>query len=202
VTNLTHLESPNGTHPERIETLAAAQASPAHLSELEINSIELFVAVAHFFNFSKSIGEIYGLLFISPAPISVEEIRFKLRMSSGSASQGLSLLRRVHAVRIAYLAGDRRDYYVAETGLGKIAAGFLREKIAPHLSDQEERIIRLANLLTQTPLERRHLAERIEVLQSWRKQARAVLPMVLMGLEHGKDTSDMTTPQKNESNHA
>lgn len=124
MTNLTHLESPHGTHTEPIEPLVATHASRAHLSELEINSIELFVAVAHFFNFSKSIGEIYGLLFISPAPISVEEIRFKLRMSSGSASQGLSLLRRVHAVRIAYLPGDRRDYYVAETGLEKSRRDF------------------------------------------------------------------------------
>jgi DNA-binding transcriptional regulator GbsR (MarR family) len=157
------------------------------VSQLEVDAIDFFVRIAQLFGVSKSIGEIYGLLFISPAPISVEEIRIKLRMSSGSASQGLALLRRVHAVRTAYQAGERRDYYVAETGLAKIASGFLREKIAPHLSDQEDRIVRLANLLMETPaMHRPLLAERIEILQSWRRQARAVLPMVLLGLERGK----------------
>ena len=166
-----------------IALLSTAAAS--QLSAVETDTIDLFVRIAQLFGVSKSVGEIYGLLFISPAPISVEDVRARLKMSSGSASQGLNLLRRVGAIRTTYLAGDRRDYYVAEVGLRKIATGFLRERITPHLLDQDERITHLATLVRQTQaIHRPLLEERIQILQSWRKQARELLPIVLLGLEY------------------
>ena len=158
--------------------------SDSDLSELEVDAIDLFVRIAQLIGTSKSIGEIYGLLFISTSPVSVEDVRTKLRLSSGSASQGLRILRNVGAARAIYVAGDRRDYYVAETGLRKIAAGFLREKVVPHLIDQEDRIAHLGQLLSSTPKSQREvLEERIETLKNWRKQAGAVLPLVMNGLE-------------------
>lgn len=160
------------------------------LSALEISAIDLFVRVAQLLGTSKSIGEIYGLLFVSPVPISGEDVRAKLQISSGSASQGLRLLRSVGAVLTVYVPGERRDHYVAETGLQKIASGFLREKIAPHLSDHGERIARLARQLAEMPvLHRTVLEERMQILQDWRRQATAILPMVMHGIESNSAAS-------------
>lgn len=155
-------------------------------SSLEVNAIELFVRIAQLFGVSKSIGEIYGLLFVSPEPVSLTDVRMKLRLSSGSTSQGLRLLRQVGAVRTTYVAGDRRDYFVAETGLRTIAAGFLRERLAPLLADQDARLEHLTTLLSKASNSHRPLfEERIQILQSWRQQTRALLPMVMQGLDRG-----------------
>jgi HTH-type transcriptional regulator, glycine betaine synthesis regulator len=159
------------------------------LSRLEIDTIDIFVRIAHLFGVSKSVGEIYGLLFISALPLPLDYIRTKLSMSSGSASQGLRLLRSVGAVRTAYVPGDRRDHFLAETALQKITNGFLREKFVPNLMIHEERLQRLSDLTAEIPQSHRPLIEdRIRILQNWRKQARAVLPIMMSGLETGAET--------------
>ena len=180
---LTHLDSNQSLSPDKLDLSPQSDDLRGRLSELELNSIELFVAVAHFLTLSKSIGEIYGLLFASLSPVPFEYIREKLRMSNGSASQGLRLLRSINAVKAIYVPGDRRDHYVVETGLARIAAGFLREKIAPNLVSQQERFARLLSLLSEIqPSHRAVMEERIQSLQSWRRQARAILPKVMQGL--------------------
>jgi HTH-type transcriptional regulator, glycine betaine synthesis regulator len=156
------------------------------LNRLEVDMIDIFVRIARLFGVSKSVGEIYGLLFVSSAPVPLDYIRAKLNLSSGSASQGLRLLRTLGAVHATYVPGDRRDHFLAETGLRKITSGFLREKVVPDLMVHEEQLQRLSTLLEEIPSGTRpHIEARIQLLQSWRNQARAVLPIVMGGLETG-----------------
>lgn len=170
--------------PDQIEPLERLGHHGA-LSELEVDTIDIFVRFAHMFGVSNSIGEIYGLLFVAPGPVPFDYVREKLKMSNGSASQGLRLLRTLGAVKLAYVAGDRRDHYVAETGLRKLVAGFLRERIAPNFSGHEERLARLSELLEQMPKhEGTILQQRIKTLHDWRQQAKAVLPRVMQSLKN------------------
>jgi len=156
------------------------------LTPLEVDVIDIFVRIARFFGVSKSVGEIYGLLFISTSPVPLDYIRGKLNLSSGSASQGLRLLRTVGAVHATYMPGDRRNHFMAETGLRKITSGFLREKVVPDLMVNEEQLERLSTLLDETPSGHRPYFEaRIHILLNWRRQAREVLPMVMSQLETG-----------------
>jgi DNA-binding transcriptional regulator GbsR (MarR family) len=171
---------------EPLSTMEQTASRFEKLTQLEIDVIDIFVRFARFFGVSKSVGEIYGLLFISTAPVPLDYIRAKLNLSSGSASQGLRLLRNVGAVHATYVAGDRRDHYMAETGLRKITTGFLREKVVPDLMMNEEQMERLSTLLEGVPAGHRPtVAGRIDILQSWRRQARAVLPIVMSQLESG-----------------
>lgn len=173
-------------NPPEINSTSQPTDYVTGLSPLEVDTIDIFVRIAHLFGVSKSVGEIYGLLFISGAQVPLDQIRMKLSMSSGSASQGLRLLRSVGAVRTTYVPGDRRDHYLAETDLRKITSGFLREKIVPTLVVHEERLQRLSELLTGIPMNNRSMVEdRIRILHSWRNQARAVLPVVMNGLNLG-----------------
>lgn len=156
---------------------------PAALSELEVETIEIFVRLARLLGIARSIGEIYGLLFVSAHPVPFDCFLAKLGISSGSASQGLRVLRSIGAVKTSYIAGDRRNHYVVETGLRKIVSGLLRERIEPHLADGEERLAHLSDLLTELPIGDRELLEdRLRTLRSWREQARTVLPVVMTTL--------------------
>src|SRR5881296_1941262 len=82
----------------------------APLSELETEIIDLFVQLSRLFGQPRSLAEIYGLLFISARPLAMDHLIERLRMSKGSASQGLKFLRNIGAVRTVYVAGDRRAH--------------------------------------------------------------------------------------------
>src|SRR5205809_1576702 len=103
------------------EHVPAAGATP-HLSELEVEAIDLFIGLIRLLGMPKSVGELYGLLFVSPAALPMETLMERLHMSKGSASQGLKLLRSFGAVRTVYVAADRRDHYVAAFDLRRFAS--------------------------------------------------------------------------------
>lgn len=142
--------------------------------------IELFIRMADMLNLPRSVGEIYGLLFIAPDPLCLDDCRIRLDISKGSTSQGLKILRSFGAIRTVYIPGDRKDYYVAETSLRKMASGFAREQIRPHVDSGKERIERIRELLEeQGGNEREALAEKIDLLENWQKRAGKTLPLIL-----------------------
>lgn len=150
------------------------------LADLEREVIELFIRMADMLNLPRSVGEIYGLLFIAPDPLCLDDCRIRLDISKGSTSQGLKILRSFGAIRTVYIPGDRKDYYVAETSLRKMASGFAREQIRPHVDSGKERIGRIRELLEeQGGNEREALAEKIDLLENWQKRAGKTLPLIL-----------------------
>src|SRR5215470_15205217 len=135
-----------------------AAPAKARLSPVEVGFVDLFVGLARSIKAPKSLGEIYALLFASPQPLTFDTIVRRLSMSRGSASQGLRLLRSLGAVKATYVAGDRRDHFVAETELRKLVSGFLRERIAPTLEAGAERLDRLNRALAAVPAPARRAA--------------------------------------------
>ncbi len=150
------------------------------LSELEKEVVDIFVRIAGVLSLPRSVGELYGVLFISPKPMCIDDLMHKLKISKGSTSQGLKILRSFGAVNPVYVAGDRRDFFTAEAELRKIVAGFVKEQVYPHLENGKERMVRIEKLLAEeTPEQKEFIAERIERLQGWQKRAGALLPFAL-----------------------
>jgi len=150
------------------------------LSEIETEVIDIFVRGAQLVGLTRSIGEIYGLLYISPEPLSMEQITGKLKMSLGSASQGLKQLRAFKAVKAIYLPGDRKDYYVAEAEFRKLTAGFFKEEVFPHLENILDRMKTLKPMLKFVPPEHEgHYQRRLEKLERWHRLSSTLLPKVI-----------------------
>lgn len=150
------------------------------LSELEKEVVEIFVRIAGVLSLPRSVGELYGILFVSPEPMCIDDLMGKLKISKGSTSQGLKILRSFGAVNTVYVAGDRRDFFTAEAELRRIVTGFVNEQIRPHLETGKERMIRIERLLAEEPAEQKaFVAERIERLKGWQKRTSALLPFAL-----------------------
>ncbi len=150
------------------------------LSDLEREVIAFFVRMADLLNLPRSVGEIYGILFVSSDPLCLDDCRIRLNISKGSTSQGLKILRSFGAIQTVYVPGDRKDYYVAETSLRKVASGFASEQIQPHVASGDERVSRIRELLAKEPAESRELLdEKIETLENWQRKAGKILPLVL-----------------------
>ena len=159
---------------------APAEGRNGRLHAVETEVVDLFVELSRVLGQPRSLGEIYGLLFISPRPLAMDDLMERLRLSKGSASQGLKFLRNLGAVQPLSVPGDRRVHYEAVAQLRNLAANFLREKIEPRLGDGEARLGRLAALVRDLPGEqRRHAVQRVNLLQSWSRNSRRVLPLVL-----------------------
>jgi len=69
----------------------------------------------HSFGLGRLCGKIFCLLYLSPEPVSLEEIATRLGVSKASASIVVRQLFEFQAVRQVSFPGDRRDYYEAET---------------------------------------------------------------------------------------
>lgn len=157
-----------------------ATDSVTALGALEREVVELFVRMADVLNLPRSVGEIYGLLFISPAPLCLDDCRIRLNISKGSTSQGLKILRSFGAIRTVYVPGDRKDYYQAETSLRKIASGFASEQIQPHVHNGKERIERVRELLdAYEGDDKAALGDKIDLLENWQTRAGKTLPLIL-----------------------
>jgi DNA-binding transcriptional regulator GbsR (MarR family) len=151
----------------------------SQLNALELEVIALFVRVADLLNLPRSLGELYGVLYMTSDPMCLDDLRLKLNISKGSTSQGLKILRSFGAIRMVYVAGDRRDFYLAETSLRKIASGFASEQIQPHLESGAERVDHMQQLLATEVVDHPEWAEKIERLENWQHRAGQMMPILL-----------------------
>ena len=115
--------------------------------ELELEAIDYFVRLMSLLGMPRSVGEIYGLLYFSIAPMPMDMVAARLGISIGSASQGLRTLRSLKAVRVTYVLGDRRDHYLAESEFRHLLSSFIKEEIMPHLESGKARIERMEEIL-------------------------------------------------------
>jgi HTH-type transcriptional regulator, glycine betaine synthesis regulator len=163
--------------------LAQTVTSPApapRLSPLETEVIDFFVQLSRLLGQPRSLAEIYGLLFISGRPLAMDDLIERLLLSKGSASQGLKFLRNIGAVRTVYVAGERRVHYEAVAELRNLATRFLRDQIVPHLDNGQARLERIAEMIGQLPAEERvRVNGRVRMLQSWGRNGRRFLPLVV-----------------------
>jgi HTH-type transcriptional regulator, glycine betaine synthesis regulator len=157
------------------------RSSPrVQLSELEIEAIEMFINFLRIIGLQKSIGEIYGLLFVSAKPLSMDDIMNRLDISLGAASQGLKLLRSVGAVKAIYSPGVRRDHFAADLELSKFATVFIKEELRPRVERALERIQHMESLLAEMPAnERQATMQRLVRLRHWLEKGEKMLPWAL-----------------------
>jgi DNA-binding transcriptional regulator GbsR (MarR family) len=150
------------------------------LTSLEVEVIDLFISLVRMLGLPKSVGELYGLLFISPEALPMDALMERLNMSKGAASQGLKLLRSFGAVKTSYVAGDRRDHYLAEFDISRFATGFIKGELQPHLDSGLLRLQRMEELVAQSPVGSKEVAEnRLARLRHWHEKGQAMLPWIL-----------------------
>jgi DNA-binding transcriptional regulator GbsR (MarR family) len=150
------------------------------LTAVQQQVVDFFVDGVRVLGLPRSLGEIYGLLFITPDPLSLDDLVRILGISKGSASQGLRTLRTLGAVREASGNGDRRTYYEPAVDLKRLVGGFIREQVRPHLESGKSKLQALAETasLTPDPVEREFFTDRIERLETWMKRGGQVLPVL------------------------
>src|SRR4051794_22383596 len=75
----------------------------------------------------RSTGQIYGLLYLSPKPLSLDDIVASLGLSKGSASNGTRHLLSLGAIRRVWAPGERKDYLESVGNISAVLRSIYRE---------------------------------------------------------------------------
>ncbi len=84
--------------------------------------------ISQFWGFPRGMGAIFGALYLSPRPLSLDELVEQVGITKGAVSTNVRSLERLGMVHPHLEIGERKDYYVAETDFWKIARGILKER--------------------------------------------------------------------------
>jgi DNA-binding transcriptional regulator GbsR (MarR family) len=81
------------------------------LDAVEQAFVDLWRRMSSLWGISPTMAEIHGLLYITGAALSMDDIMARLAISRGNVSMNLSKLVEWGLVRRVHKRGDRRDYY-------------------------------------------------------------------------------------------
>ncbi len=144
--------------------------------ELERELITFWVQVSSLLGYPRSVGEIFGLIFISPAPLSADDIVEKLNMSRSGAGQGLKALQDIGAIKPAHQLASRKEHYQMQTDLGVLIKLLLNARILPKLEElAQQRATLDATVRAQGPA---HLIQRFDKLDRWRGKTAPLLALL------------------------
>jgi DNA-binding transcriptional regulator GbsR (MarR family) len=62
---------------------------------------------------NRSVAQIHALLFLSPKPLTAEDIADTLSIARSNVSTGLKELQAWGLIQVTHIMGDRRDHFVA-----------------------------------------------------------------------------------------
>jgi len=78
---------------------------------------------------TPSVGRIYGVLYFSSEPLTLDDIKDQVAMSKASVSNGMRELLETDMVTKVWKKGDRKDHYVAEKDYLRNFLSFFIKKI-------------------------------------------------------------------------
>lgn len=102
--------------------------SPEELAHARDLGIETCGRIAQFWGFTRTMGRVFGLLYLSPEPLAQPEIQARLAISAGSASMTLSALIDWGVVHKVWIRGQRREHYRSETDFWTMISGVLNRR--------------------------------------------------------------------------
>ena len=84
--------------------------------------------ISRFWGFPKGMGAIFAVLYLSPKPLSLDEIVQETGLTKGAISTEIRALARMGLVHRSSKLGDRKDYYEAESNFYAAIRSILKER--------------------------------------------------------------------------
>ncbi|MGA3012047.1 MAG: hypothetical protein ABSD72_17460 [Terracidiphilus sp.] len=101
------------------------------LAEARERMIDNLSRISEFWGFSRAMGGIYAALYLSPGPLSLDELIPIVGVTKGAISTNIRALEQLGMVHRHLRTGDRKDYYEADTEFWKIVKTILERREKP-----------------------------------------------------------------------
>ena len=98
------------------------------LTHIKKDFTEGLSQISRFWGFPKGMGAIFGVLYLSSSPLSLDEIVEATGLTKGAISTEIRALARMGLVHRSSKLGDRKDYYEAESDFYAAIRSILKER--------------------------------------------------------------------------
>lgn len=98
------------------------------LTQIKKDFTEGLSQISRFWGFPKGMGAIFAVLYLSPTPLSLDEIVTETGLTKGAISTEIRALARMGLVHRSSKLGDRKDYYEAEADFYAAIRSILQER--------------------------------------------------------------------------
>jgi DNA-binding transcriptional regulator GbsR (MarR family) len=98
------------------------------LTEARDRLIENLSRISEFWGYSRVMGGLYAALYLSPTPLSLDELGPIVGVTKGAISTNIRGLEQLGMVHRHLRTGDRKDYYEADTDFWQIVRTLLERR--------------------------------------------------------------------------
>jgi len=145
--------------------------------------VDMCGGLAQGFGLPRSVGEIYGLLYLSPEPLSSPEIGEGLSISKGSVSTGTRQLLALGFIRKVWRRDERKDFFEAEVELWDLMHSAYERIVKVRAHDAKRRLGVVGKILDEeksgySPEEYAVIKERLDRLNKLRIRAKQFMPLI------------------------
>jgi DNA-binding transcriptional regulator GbsR (MarR family) len=102
---------------------------------------------------SKVVTQLYALLYLSPDPLSMDDMCDFLKISKGNVCTNLKYLEQWEAVKKIWVKGSRKDYYEANRDIVRIIRNRLKEGLNRRLGNFMQQIDGLEKTLSEKKID-------------------------------------------------
>jgi DNA-binding transcriptional regulator GbsR (MarR family) len=139
-------------------------------------------ALMESWGFKRNMGRMWAVLYLDDHPLTAADLGERLGLSSGAVSMTLAELNQWGIVKKAWVVGERREHYEAETSIWKMVSRVFRERELRWIKTALEAFESAADKLRPGGDARRKLiAERIASLTQLARVGAHLLESVLEG---------------------
>ena len=154
-----------------------------NFSRTRMEFVDLCGSTAQGFGFPRSIGEIYGFLYLSANPVSAQHLVDELALSKASVSTGTRQLLALGFVRKVWKRDQRRDYFEAEIEIwGLMSMAYERViKIRAHEAKRQLSMVQEtlgAERGSMSDEEYTLVKERLDNLEKFKSRAKRFMPLI------------------------
>ena len=154
------------------------------LCRTRLDMIESGGRLCQMMSLPRSTGQIYGLLYLAPTPLALDDIVKLLQISKASASNGTRQLSSWNAIHQVWIQGERRDHYEVRTDLADLVRGLYSEFIQSRLRSSDRRLTGMSSFIDEdlergeiTQEEHKLISKRFNELCKVQKKLEKWLPL-------------------------
>jgi DNA-binding transcriptional regulator GbsR (MarR family) len=159
-----------------MDSAAIAPSNLPRLSELEREIVAYWMRVATQLGYPRSVGEIFGVVFLSGEPVSADALVARLGISRSGAGQGLKTLLDIGAIKPVHSIAHRREHFQMQSDLGVLVKQFLHVRVFPQLEELGRQRDALTAAVAETG--NPHLVQRFDKLERWQKKAAPLMTVL------------------------
>lgn len=128
---------------------------------------------------NKAMAQIQALLFVSPDPLSMEDIMEELGISRGNASMNLRGLMDWGIVYKVVISGERREYFSCEKDVAELTRKIAKERSRREIEPTLKVLKEVSNIEDDGTKETQELIKRTQELHELAEMANTMLHRIV-----------------------